>query len=232
MKIKGIIFDKDGTLFDFNATWGALTRRLIIAETGSDPTRMAELVDLLGYDLDNGAFVPGSIVIAEPVTVVVDAMLTLLPHRTKEDMIDQMKSASAHVTQVEPVPLRPVLEKLTDMGLVLGVATNDSEIPARANLAHVVDMFAFIAGFDSGFGGKPAPGQLHGFCAATGLDAANCIMVGDSTHDLDAGRAAGMRCVGVLTGPAPREELTSKADIVLDTIGGLPAWVAAQNAGV
>ncbi len=230
--IKGVIFDKDGTLFDFNATWGALTRALITSEVGPDPMRMEEMADVLGYDLEAGVFRPGSIVIAEPVTVVVDAMLTLLPHRSKAELIAQMKTASAAVTQVEPVPLRPVLQELTDMGLILGVATNDSETPARANLAHVVDMFAFVAGFDSGYGGKPSPGQLHGFCKATGLASANCIMIGDSTHDLEAGRAAGMRCVGVLTGPAPREELAPLADTVLSTIGELPAWIAAQNAQV
>jgi phosphoglycolate phosphatase len=33
--IKGIIFDKDGTLFDFNATWGAWTRGMLEAEAGT-----------------------------------------------------------------------------------------------------------------------------------------------------------------------------------------------------
>ena len=54
-------------------------------------------------------------------------------------------------------------------------------------------------------------------------------MVGDSLHDLDAGRAAGMRTVAVLTGIAPRERLAPHADVVLDTIDGLPGWVSAQG---
>ena len=32
MDLKGIVFDKDGTLFDFNATWGAWTAGLIASE--------------------------------------------------------------------------------------------------------------------------------------------------------------------------------------------------------
>ncbi|MCO4847078.1 MAG: HAD family hydrolase [Yoonia sp.] len=227
--IKGIIFDKDGTLFDFNATWGAWTRGMIASEVGGDPARIAAMADLLGYDLDAGVFLPSSIVIAETVSIVADAMLGLLPDVTKPELIGRMKDATKHVPQVEPTPLRPVLEALRDMGLTLGVATNDAEEPAHANLAHVRDMFDFIAGFDSGFGGKPAPGQLLGFCAQTGLDPAACIMVGDSLHDLDAGRAAGMMCVGVLTGPADRAELAPRADVVLGTIAELPAWVAGQN---
>jgi phosphoglycolate phosphatase len=53
-------------------------------------------------------------------------------------------------------------------------------------------------------------------------------MVGDSLHDLHAGRAAGMRTVGVLTGPAPRAELSPEADIVLGSIAELPDWLATQ----
>lgn len=227
--IKGIIFDKDGTLFDFNATWGPATRGMIAGETGDDPARMAEMARVLGYDLDAGVFVPGSLVIAETVSTVADAMLTLLPDVSKADLIARMKDGTKHVAQVEPTPLRPVLTALRDMGLTLGVATNDAEDPARTNLAHVIDMFAFIAGFDSGYGGKPAPGQLLAFCEQTGISPVNCIMVGDSTHDLQAGRAASMRCVGVLTGPALRAELTPHADVVLDTIAELPVWIAAQN---
>ena len=180
--IKGIIFDKDGTLFDFNATWGPFTRSLISSETGNDPSRMADMARVLGYSMSSGLFAPTSIVIAETVSVVADAMLVLLPDVTKLDLIARMKAATKYVPQVEPTPLRPVLNELRTMNLILGVATNDAEEPARANLAHVLDMFDFIAGFDSGFGGKPDPGQLLEFCAQTQLFPSNCIMAVSYTH--------------------------------------------------
>jgi len=50
-------------------------------------------------------------------------------------------------------------------------------------------------------------------------------MVGDSLHDLHAGRAAGMQCVAVLTGVAEAAELGPAADIVLPDIGHLAAWL-------
>jgi phosphoglycolate phosphatase len=53
-------------------------------------------------------------------------------------------------------------------------------------------------------------------------------MIGDSTHDLVAGRAAGMITVGVLTGPATREDLAPHATVVLPDIGHLPAWLASD----
>lgn len=229
--IKGIIFDKDGTLFDFNATWGAWTQQMIRTESGGDVARTGALADLLGYDLGRGVFYPDSIVIAETVEVVADAMLTLLKGESKAQLVKRMRSAAKQVPQVQAAPLATLLARLKDMGLVIGVATNDSEDPARAHLAkaQVLDLFDFVAGYDSGFGGKPAAGQLLGFCAATGLAPAACIMVGDSTHDLHAGIAAGMRTVGVLTGPALASDLHPLADVVLTSIADLPDWVAAQN---
>jgi phosphoglycolate phosphatase len=50
-------------------------------------------------------------------------------------------------------------------------------------------------------------------------------MVGDSTHDLDAGRAAGMATVGVLTGLAGAADLAPHADAILPDIGALPGWL-------
>jgi phosphoglycolate phosphatase len=62
------------------------------------------------------------------------------------------------------------------------------------------------------------------FCAATGLDPSEVAMIGDSVHDLGAGRAAGAGLVvGVLTGPAAVPELTPLADVVAPSIGALPA---------
>ena len=115
----------------------------------------------------------------------------------------------------------------------MGLATNDTEIPARAHLerAGVLDLFDFVAGCDSGYGGKPAPGQLLAFAAKLGLVPGRVIMVGDSVHDLDAGRAAGMHAVAVLTGIATKAELAPHADVVLDDISQLGAWIDQMQAG-
>ena len=65
--------------------------------------------------------------------------------------------------------------------------------------------------------------------AREGVTWKDCAMVGDSLHDLQAARAAGMRAVAVLTGLTGRAELAPEADVVLDTIAELPDWVLAQG---
>ena len=130
---------------------------------------------------------------------------------------------------ISVLPDATVLGALRARGLKLGVVTNDAEAPAHAHLAAagITDLFDFVAGFDSGHGAKPAPGPLLAFCRATGLTPARVAMVGDSRHDLEAGRAAGMHRIAVLTGIATAADLAPHADAVLPDIGGLAAWIDA-----
>lgn len=225
--IRGVVFDKDGTLFDFNATWGASTRALLEAETADVPHQLVPLADALGYDLQRGVFHPHSLVIASTVHEVVAATLPFVSETSADALLERFKAATTGVPQIAVTPLLPFVQTLTQAGLTLGIATNDAEAPARAHLAAagIEGDFAFIAGFDSGYGGKPEPGQLQGFCEVTGIPAQACAMVGDSTHDLRAGRAAGMACVAVLTGVANAKDLAPYADVVLDSIADLPAWL-------
>jgi phosphoglycolate phosphatase len=230
-KIRGVLFDKDGTLFDFNATWGNWTQRLIENETAGDATRRDELAEVLGYDLVAGAFLPGSIVIAETVETLARHVLPFSAVGDLETLIKRMNTLSETAPQVEATPLRPFAEALRAMDMKVGLATNDSEAAARAHLAKadVLEAFDFVAGYDSGHGAKPAPGPLLAFGRTVGLEPQDCAMIGDSLHDLHAGRAAGFTTVGVLTGPARREALEPHADVVLNSIAELPAWIASQS---
>jgi len=55
------------------------------------------------------------------------------------------------------------------------------------------------------------------------------VMVGDSRHDLLAGRRAGMQTIAVLSGMTPEAELVELADAILPDIGALPGWIAGQS---
>lgn len=66
------------------------------------------------------------------------------------------------------------------------------------------------------------------FAAALDQPPGGCVMIGDSLHDMAAGRAAGMVCVAVLTGPSEARTLAPAADAVLPDIGHLPDWLAAR----
>ncbi|MFG6516311.1 HAD family hydrolase [Sulfitobacter sp. 1A13496] len=226
--VKALLFDKDGTLFDFAATWEPWAEAFLLRVCEGDRGLAAQVGAGIGFDLATRRFAPDSIAIAGTPQEVVDALVPHFPDQLPVDLLDIINAEASAAPQREAVPLRPFLQGLRDRGLRLGVATNDAEHPARAHLlaAGVVDMFDFIAGFDSGHGGKPSPGQLHAFAAHVNLPAASVAMIGDSVHDLEAARVAGMLRVAVLTGPATAEDLAPYADLVLPDIGHLAERLA------
>ena len=230
--IDGVVFDKDGTLFDFRQSWGGWVHG-VLAELGRDPDHAAALANALQFDPATGDFFAGSPVIAASTAEIADVLLPLLPDMTHAHL-ETWLNRLAGTAQMRPaVPLRPLLLALRSRGLRLGVATNDVESSARAHLLaqDVADLFDLVAGYDSGHGAKPGPGMLLAFAAQTGLDPARVLMVGDSLHDLMAGRAAGMRPVAVLTGVALAADLAPMAEVVLPDIGALPGWIDTQRAG-
>lgn len=231
--IDGVIFDKDGTLFDFRRSWGGWAAALL-GELARDAGHAAALGQAIGYDLDTGIFGPDSPVIAGTADEVADDLLPHLPGVLRVSLIGRMNALAEVAPMAEVVPLAPTLGALRARGLRLGVATNDAEAPAHAHLAAhgIGHLFDFVAGADSGHGAKPAPGMLLAFAARLALPPARVVMVGDSRHDLMAGRAAGMRTVAVLTGIAGAADLAPLADVVLPDIGALEAWIVAQGPSV
>jgi phosphoglycolate phosphatase len=230
--IGGVVFDKDGTLFDFRQSWGGWTRRLL-QDLAVDTDHAHRLAASISFDPETGQFGDDSPVIAATGEEIAAHLLPHLPGMALAALVTRINLLAVEAEMAPAVPLDPLLTALRLRGLQLGVATNDIEAAARAHLstAGISGHFDVILGADSGHGAKPGPGMLLAFSRATGLMPEQVLMVGDSAHDLVAGRAAGMRPVAVLTGIAREDELRPLADVVLPDIGHLPLWIDAQRQG-
>ncbi|SLN57970.1 Phosphoglycolate phosphatase [Roseovarius gaetbuli] len=228
-RVDGILFDKDGTLFDFHATWSVWAHGVISELAENDASVMQQLADVADYDLALRRFRPTSPIIAGTNREAAECLARALPRRAVDEIEIYLMQSAARAPLAPAVPLVPFLDGLARAGLRLGVMTNDTEHGARAHLgaAGVAGHFHFIAGFDSGHGAKPSPAPLLAFATAMALDPARIAMVGDSTHDLMAGRAAGMQTIGVLTGPAQEADLAPLADAVFPDIGHITGWLGA-----
>lgn len=226
-KIDAVLFDKDGTLFDFSATWDSWAAGVIADFSCGDQELARKLAEGARYDLNARRFLPDSPVIAGTNREAAECFALALPDWPLTKIEAHLSTAAASAPLAQAVPLEPFLKQLRGRGLYLGVMTNDAETVAHAHLgqAGVSDLFDFVAGFDSGFGGKPSPEPLLAFCDQIGCQPSRTIMVGDSAHDLVAGRAAGMGTVGVLTGLATEADLAPLADVVLPHIGHLTDWL-------
>lgn len=234
--IKGVLFDKDGTLIDFVGSWRKLVEDIIADYSKGDAELALALGDAIGFDGRTGLFLPGSPVVADTVDVIAAHMAQALPGADVRALEDDFNTRATAVGETGLAPVDGLAEamgRLRAMGLSLGIATHDVESAAHAHarVLGVHDRFAFIAGYDSGHGHKPGPGMPTAFAAHIGAAPTEVVMVGDSVHDLGAGRSAGCAyCVGVLTGPATEAELAPHADIVLHSVADLPDFLAEKLA--
>jgi HAD superfamily hydrolase (TIGR01509 family) len=73
---------------------------------------------------------------------------------------------------------------------------------------------------------KPSPEALVRCVKALDVNMCDCIIAGDSVSDVRAGKAAGARTVGVLSGLFGREELAKEnPDLILPDVTVLPEFV-------
>ena len=230
-RIRGLIFDKDGTLFDFRATWDAWAGEVLNELAAAGSVEVALLAEVIGYDLAAGGMRADSVFIAGTNAEVTACLLPLLPGWDGPRLERFLNDRAARVSPVCPVALRPYLGTLRARGFGIAVATNDAEASAAEHLAaaDVADLVDATLGYDSGHTPKPAPDMCLAAAALLGLPPEACAMIGDSTHDLQAGREAGMATVGVLTGLAGPATLSPLADVVGPHIGHVPGWLAARD---
>jgi phosphoglycolate phosphatase len=234
--IRGIAFDKDGTLIDFEKTWvpTLLGSAKALADTVGRGEMADAMLDSVGRDPVTGRITPGSQLASGTTDVVAAHWREIVPELPTvveiTAWLDEYWTTSG-LENLHPVtPLRPLLQGLRGMDLVLALATNDAEHAAHLTLDKlgVSDLFDQVHGYDSGHGAKPEPGMILEICRAFELKPAEVAMVGDSPADMDAGRAAGCGLVvAVLTGASGEDVLAPLADIVLPSIASLPSLLEA-----
>lgn len=230
--IKGLLFDKDGTLIDYHLSWGPINHAAIRIASAGDAALGERLYAIGGMDRQSGVTAADSLLAAGHTREIAAAFIAAgSPFEIDElvETFDALFTASA-ASAVPVTDLETVFAGLRQRGYRLGIASSDSEAAIR----RLVDRFDlgghldFIAGYDSGHGFKPGPGMVHGFAAAVGLDPSAIAVIGDNLHDMLMGRSAGAgRCVGVLSGTGTRTTLAGLADICLADIGELAAWLDA-----
>ncbi|MFB2549536.1 HAD family hydrolase [Ensifer soli] len=228
--IRGLLFDKDGTLIHYDASWLPVNRALAEMAAQGDQALERHLLIACGMDPDSGHVAADSLFAAGTAAEIAAGMVAAgsrvpLDHLTAE--FDALFTRSADFS-VPVTDLAAFFAGLKGLGLKLGVASSDNEasILRLATRFGFVEHLDFVCGYDSGFGVKPEPGMVLGFCRATGLEPDMVAVVGDNNHDMHMGRAAraGLT-VAVLTGTGSRESLSAAADHCLDDITGLPALI-------
>jgi len=225
LKIRGIIFDKDGTLFDIQRSWSEWANVFVTKFGKKHGLEIKKLADALHFDLASFKFLKESIFVHGSVDEVVDAVSRRFPQIPKNAIHSGLFENSSDAKQVPLTDLHKLFSSLND--ITFGLVTNDSEYNAinhlkQHNLSQYFDM---IIGYDSGYGSKPESGQLEAFLRKTNLSPKEVLMVGDSIYDLVAANKINMPCLGVLSGTANENELSVHTPFLIESIDNLYDWL-------
>jgi len=211
-----VFFDLDGTLVDTTDLILASCAHTFERHLGTVPPRAA-LVATFGRSLPEVLReVARGAGVADPDA---EAAAMLATYRAHNDAV--------HDELIRPFDgVEQMLATLHAAGLHLGVVTSKRERAARRGLARYgfEGAFEVTVFHDDTVLHKPHPEPLLAAAARAGVAPSASVYVGDSVHDVAAGRAAGMFTVAALWGPFPRADLEAAGPAA---VAALPADVPA-----
>jgi len=227
-----VVFDKDGTLIDFDAMWGGWAEELADRlETILGRPMRADLHRSIGYDTAARRTIPGSPLAATPMAQLRALTTELVVRLTGRSWSDCASLVDAAWTAPDPVSLAHPLADLAALfsglrqaGVAVAVVTSDDRAPTEATLAGlgIAALVDAVVCADDGFPSKPAPDTVLEACRLAGVEPGRTAMIGDSIADLQMAGAAGIgRRIGVLSGIGRQSELEPLADVVIGSIAEL-----------
>ena len=198
MKIKGAVFDLDGTLLDTLES---------IAKSGN------EMLQSLGYPKIDpklyGIFAGdgASILVERALRYSGDTALCYLEEAKKRYRECFNRFCSYHVQPYNG--MLPLLESLKQKNLRLGVYTNKPHENAEKLVRQYFGetFFPYVFGQREGSPQKPDPAGLLRMAQEWGISPRECVYLGDTNVDMKTGKGANCLTVGVLWGFREKEEL-------------------------
>jgi phosphoglycolate phosphatase len=238
MPCRLVIFDKDGTLIDFVATWLPLIRKrvaLLLKTLGRDGELEALLLRSWGIDPVSGRVDPRGPCPVSPRSEEIIIGTTVLyqqgyPWDEARHWVTQAFDRADETTDrkglLKPVKgISPLLFQLKEKRFSLALATNDERRDTEAMISDLGWNGLFDAIVCSGEvnHSKPHPEMVLSICRQLSIPPGEAVFIGDTVNDMKMGKEADLALtIGVIDGGVtPREELEKVADIVVDSIGDL-----------
>jgi phosphoglycolate phosphatase len=210
-----IIFDVDGTLVDSQGDIVAAMTHAFGAIGAPVPVR-SDILGIVGLSLD--------VAMARLAPDLSGADHVRLTDGYKAAYMDLRKQAGAAQSSPFYPGARAALEALNAQpDTLLGVATGKSKRGLDKLLeGHGLEGLFVTRQVADHHPSKPHPSMIHAALRETGVDAANAVMIGDTSYDMDMARAAGVAGIGVSWGYHGRAGLGA-ARVIIDSFPALPA---------
>jgi HAD superfamily hydrolase (TIGR01549 family) len=207
LKVAAVIFDLDGTLIDsidiyFSIVEKALERLNLPGVSRSQILAAAESEDF-----------KWELVLPQDVL-----------SRKEKEIAPQMFADKLEIIQ----GVEGIVENLSSSGLKIGLVTStqrkflETKMQPLKN-GGVDTLFEAIITSDDVEKRKPSPDPLIACALQLDMKPGNCVYIGDTTTDIKAGKAAGMRTIGVLTGFDEYSALENEnPDAIIENVQKLP----------
>lgn len=233
MNIKAIIFDKDGTLLDFDAFWVTVCVKAIedvLMQFGKQDVPVDKILASLGVhngttDI-NGVLCKGTY--QQIGRIVYDTLQSYGCSASCETVTTAVTDAfnkNADAGEIKPTcpNLAQVLTLLKKRNIRLAVVTTDNqEITEKCLKAlGIYGLFDRIYTDDGETPTKPDPYCALDFLKLTGLEKDNLLMVGDTMTDMVFAKNAGISAVGIAKSDANRLLLMPHASEVISDMTSL-----------
>jgi phosphoglycolate phosphatase-like HAD superfamily hydrolase len=212
-RVRAVLFDIDGTL----------------ADTDDQAVRFAaRLLAPLGLHSAGRGSLPRRLIMAAEGPV--NALLNLADRLMVDELVgpaleavDRKRGGKTGGSPALIPDVEALLENLAPK-FPLAIVTTRGDVRTRRFLAasHLDRFFSTVITARSTRRTKPHPEPVVRAAQELGLAPQDCVIVGDTTVDIRAGRAAGAQTIGVLCGFGEREELErAGADLILGTTADL-----------
>lgn len=207
-----VIFDVDGTLVDSQAEIVAAMTAAYTAKSLPVPERTA-ILSIVGLSL------PQAMAQLSP---TLDAGAQAVLVQAYKDAYIGLRGASAHDLSPMFPGARNVLDELRAQDhTLLAVATGKSRRGLDKVIArHGLEGYFVSAQVADFHPSKPHPAMIHQALLDTGVDATAAVMIGDTTFDMQMGRAAAVHTIGVSWGY--HDVASLDADMIVHEMADLP----------
>ena len=228
MKADAIIFDKDGTLIDFDSVWIPVSMTAmedVLEQLGREDIPADVFLEAFGVHdgvtditgvLCHGTYAQMSETVRE---VLLGYGLDVPVEKLTELVSDAYRR---HMKDGKMMPTSPdlaeVLAELKKRGVKLAVVTNDSAAVTEQCLGAIgiLGLFDKIYTDDGTLPTKPDPARIYDFCERFGVTPGRTAMVGDTLTDMNFAKNSGVLAVGVAKNDRNRQILAPRADVVLN----------------